>query len=175
MLACKVELCESLRGDFGARPLVANHDLAGHPLFSDRALCALLDNFPRQHLYAFTMGNAPTRPEENRLAATEGVSGAELLEAVRHGRFWLNLTRIDRVDERFRKLIDVLYAQLTRLAPHFQPKSCQGSLVISSARALVYYHADAPGNMLWHIRGRKRLWIYPALDERYLQREVLED
>jgi hypothetical protein len=164
-----------LRHDFGQRAMVAGHDLAGHPLFTDPALCELLDSFPRQHLYAFTMGDDPTRPEENRLASTDGVGGAELLEAVRHGRFWLNLTRIDRVDARFRKLIDALYAGLTRLTPHFKPKSCQGTLIISSPKALVYYHADAPGNMLWHIRGRKRIWIYPALDERYLTREMLED
>lgn len=175
MLACKVDLPESLRSDFGARPLLANHDLAGHPLFTDRALCELLDGFPRQHLYAFTMGNDPMRPQDNRLASTEGVSGTELLEAVRHGCFWLNLTRIDRADRRYRKLIDDLYAQLTRLLPHFQPRSCHGTLIISSPQALVYYHADGPANMLWHIRGRKRIWIYPALDERYLRRELLED
>ncbi len=175
MLACKIELPEAMCRDFGRCSMVATHDLAGHSLFTDPALCALLDDFPRQHLYAFTMGDDVMRPEENRLASTEGVSGAELLEAVRHGRFWLNLTRIDRVDVRFRKLIDALYAQLTRLAPHFRPTSCQGALLISSPQALVYYHADAPANMLWHIRGRKRLWVYPALDERYLQREILED
>jgi hypothetical protein len=175
MLACKVDLPGSLRHEFGRRAMVASHDLAGHSLFTDPALCALLDNFPRQHLYAFTMGDDATRPDENRLASTEGVGGAELLEAVRHGRFWLNLTRIDRVDARFRKLIDHLYAQLQRLAPHFTPRSCQGTLIISSPKALVYYHADGPANMLWHIRGRKRIWIYPALDERYLARELLED
>jgi hypothetical protein len=48
-------------------------------------------------------------------------------------------------------------------------------VLISSPQALVYYHADAPANMLWHIRGRKRIWIYPALDPRYLAREMLED
>jgi hypothetical protein len=48
-------------------------------------------------------------------------------------------------------------------------------VLISSPQALVYYHADAPANMLWHVRGRKRIWIYPAMDERYLQRESLED
>jgi len=121
------------------------------------------------------MGNDASRPEENRLAATEGVSGAELLEAVRHGRFWLNLTRIDLADARYRELIEALYGQLIEVAPHFRPKSCQGSVLISSPQALVYYHADAPANMLWHIRGRKRIWIYPALDERYLQRDLLED
>lgn len=175
MFATKVDLPHALRHDFGQRPMVATHNLGDHPHFSDAALCGLLDRYPRQHLYAFSMGEDATRPEENRLATTEGLSGAELLHAVRHGRFWLNLTRVDRVDEQYRELIETLYAQLAALAPNFQPKSCQGAVLISSPGALVYYHADAPANMLWHVRGRKRVWVYPALDERYLQREALED
>ncbi len=175
MTAIDVQLPNDLRRDFGHQPLVATHSLAQHPLFSDEALCDLLERFPRQHLYAFTMGDDVTRPEDNRQAAHDGLSGAELLEAVRSGRFWLNLTRIDRADVRYRLLIEDLYEQLARLAPNFKPKSCQGAVLISSPQAVVYYHADAPANMLWHIRGRKRIWVYPAMDERYLQRELLED
>jgi hypothetical protein len=52
-------------------------------LFSDAALVDLLDHFPRRYLYALNMGTDPTRVEENRLALHEGVSGAELLQAVR--------------------------------------------------------------------------------------------
>jgi len=175
MTAIKVQLPSALRYDFGQRPMVAAHNLAVHPLFTDQALIELLDRFPRQHLYAFTMGDDVMRPEENRLASHEGISGAELLEAVRNGRFWLNLTRIDLADASYRELIEQIYEQLASFAPNFKPKSCQGAVLISSPRALVYYHADAPANMLWHVRGRKRIWVYPAMDQRYLARDVLED
>jgi hypothetical protein len=40
---------------------------------------------------------------------------------------------------------------------------------------MVYYHADGPASVLWHLRGRKRIWIYPPLDERYVKRELIED
>jgi hypothetical protein len=175
MTALQVQLPRVLRDDFGQRPMVASHNLADNPLFTDQALVELLDHFPRQHLYAFTMGDDVTRPEENRLAAHEGVSGAELLQAVRDGRFWLNVTRVDRADARYRELIEGLYQQVASLVPTFKPKACQGTVLISSPQALVYYHADAPANMLWHVRGRKRFWVYPALDQRYLSRELLED
>jgi hypothetical protein len=33
--------------------------------------------------------------------------------------------------------------------------------LISSPGAQVYYHLDCPANMLWHLRGRKRVWAYP--------------
>jgi hypothetical protein len=33
--------------------------------------------------------------------------------------------------------------------------------LISSPNAQVFYHFDVPGQGLWQIRGRKRIWIYP--------------
>lgn len=160
--------------DFGRWPLVATHNLHQSELFTDAALIELLDNFPRQNLYVLTMGTNSARIE-NRFALHDGVSGAELLRAVKNGRLWLNVTRVDRADRRYRALIDQLYTQLAAQVPGFRPDFSQGTLLISSPHALVYYHADGPASVLWHIRGRKRVWVYPALDERYMQREHLED
>ncbi len=165
---------ENIAG-FGRQPLLACHNLHESELFTDAALIDLLDNFPRQYLYALTMGSDPGRSDENRLALSDGVSGADLLRAVKRGRLWLNVTRVDRADRRYRLLIDQLYSELTTQVPGFMPDSSQGTLLISSPHVLVYYHADGPASVLWHIRGRKRVWVYPALDERYMDRNLLED
>ena len=175
MPAAAVELPQALRPCFGQTPVVGRHCLQSNPLFTDEALIELLDHFPREHLYAFHMGSDPARIEENRLALHDGISGAELLRAVRNGRLWLNVTRVDRADVRYRRLISDLYADLRAQVPGFMPDASQGTLLISSPHALVYYHADGPASALWHIRGRKRVWVYPALDPRYMKRELLED
>jgi hypothetical protein len=169
-----VRLSAADKADFGRRPLLATHNLHQSELFTDAALIDLLDRFPRKHLYALSMGSDPAHIE-NRLALHDGVSGAELLRAVKNGRLWLNATQVDRADKRYRELIDTLYAQLAAQVPGFSPFASRGTLLISSPRALVYYRADGPASALWHVRGRKRIWIYPALDERYIQRELLED
>jgi hypothetical protein len=167
-------LSQDARAVFGKAPLVGRHNLHENPLFSDESLIELLDRHPRELVYAITMGGDPAR-EENRLAAHDGVSGRDLLEAVKRGRFWLNVTRVNRTDPRFRDLIERLYQQLAKTVPGFKPQKTQGSVVISSPHAIVYLHADAPPNILWHVRGRKKIWIYPALDERFLPRNDLED
>jgi hypothetical protein len=174
-LTPEVQLSTQSKADFGRRPLVATHNLQQSELFTDAALIDLLDHFPREHLYALTMGNDLARTDDNRLALHDGVSGAELLRAVKNGRLWLNITRVDRADASYRALIDQLYAQLAAQVPGFSPVASQGTLLVSSPHALVYYHADGPASALWHIRGRKRIWIYPALDERYVRRDLLED
>jgi Acetyltransferase (GNAT) domain len=170
-----IRLAAAHRTDFGRRPLVAGHDLDRCEMFCDAALIELLDNFPRRNLHAMTMGTDLTRPDEIRMAQNEGVSGAELMRAVKGGRLWLNITRVDRADQRYRRLINELYAQLAEQVPGLSIDSSQGTLLISSPQALVYYHLDGPASVLWHIRGRKRVWVYPALDERYVQRSALED
>lgn len=175
MTAARVSLPDDQKPMFGRKLVLGSHNLPEHPLFTDEALIDLLDHFPRQYLYALSMGNDPTRSDENVLAVHDGVSGADLLRAVRNGRLWLNITRVNLADARYRVLIDQLYSQLAEQAPGFNPRMTQGTLLISSPGALVYYHADAPASALWHIRGQKRIWVYPALDERFLSRNHLED
>ncbi len=170
-----IDLPQELGAGFGKKTGVGSHQLEHHPLFTDAALIDLIDRFPRKNLYALHMGTDPLRAEENQLALHHGVNGAELLAAVRQGRLWLNLTRVDLADRRYRELITELYEALRLRVPEFRPDSSRGTLLISSPCALVYYHADGPASVLWHLRGRKRIWVYPALDERYMSHELLED
>lgn len=170
-----VELPSAERQRFGVEPVQGRHDLADHPLFADAALARLLDGFPREHLQAHCSGSDPARLSDNHRVDLGDVDGAALLRAVRRGRLWLNLTRVDRIDAGYRQLIDQLYEQMVILLPGFAPEASQGTLLISSPSAQVYYHADAPPSVLWHLRGRKRVWIYPHHDVRYLDPRHLED
>jgi hypothetical protein len=175
MSARYVECPEESGRDFGRRNLVGRHRLQEHELFREAALIELLDGVPRDQLHVLSMGTDPLRPEENQAVQHDGVSGAELLQAVRAGRLWVNVTRVERADARFRHLIDALHGELGASLPGFAPYASQGNLLISSPHALVYYHADGPASLLWHVRGRKRAWVYPALDRRYVTTEMLED
>lgn len=170
-----VQLDDEQIRSFGARPLVAKHALHEHPLFDDAHLVELLDRWPRRHLYALTMGEDPARPDENVLAVHDGVSGKDLLEAVKKGRLWLNCTHAEEADPRLRDLVAGLYAELQARVPGFRVLEHRGTLLVSSPRALVYFHVDGPPSLLWHVRGKKRVWVYPALDERLVPRPILED
>lgn len=175
MTTLAVALAARDASSLGRRTVIGSHALHDDALFSDAALVDLLDRYPRPYLHALHMGIDPTRLHENRMALHDGVSGAELLQAVRNGRLWLNVTRVDRADARYRQLISDLFEALRAAVPGFTVEASQGTLLISSPRALVYYHADGPASVLWHLRGRKRVWVYPALDPRYMSREELED
>jgi hypothetical protein len=170
-----VDVPDHARVAMGKVTFVAKHRLPQHSLFTDEALADLLDRHPREHVIALTMGFDVRKPEENRRAIHDGMSGADLLRAVRNGRLWLNVVQVHRSDTRYRDLVHSLYDELAQQCRGFVPESTSGTLLISSPNALVYYHVDGPPSLLWHVRGRKRVWVYPPLDEDLVARHTLED
>jgi len=160
---------------FGVRPLVAKHRLDELDLFSDAALTELLEKYPHDRLQAFTMGTDPLEWTAWQPVDTAGASGRELFAAVQRGRLWLNVLQVHRVDQRYGDVLERLYAGLSAQSPGFHPSTTTATLLISSPTAMVYYHTDAEPNLLWHIRGRKRIWIYPAQDRDLISQRLMED
>lgn len=170
-----VQLSSDEANAFGTRPLVTGHRLDQHPLFEWDTLAELIDNYPRDRMQAFTMGADVRTPDEWKPVEVGKLSSNEILEAVRRGRIWFKLLQLHVVDRRFRELLDQLYAEISARKPSFKPVRTYGTLLISSPSALVYFHADAQPNMLWHIRGTKRIWVYPAGDRELISQELMED
>ena len=162
---------------FGLATQVTRHNYHELPLFNDDTLIALLDEYPRRWLQAFTMGEDPARNEDWKCVDIAAAStGADLWRAVAQGRVWLNITHIEEFSQDYARMIEEMYDQLGAHCPHLQnPKSNYSTLLISSPGAQVYYHLDAEPNMLWHMRGQKRVWIYPAMDTRFVPQEYIED
>lgn len=158
---------------FGARPHLAPHRLHEQPMFTDDALADLLDRLPRSVVHPYTMGDHPARPDQWRRGAETDLPGKELLEVVARGHLWLNLVGIDRHDPELARLVDELYAGIRALVPGFAPIRTSATLLLSSPSAMVYYHADNQPNLLWHLRGHKRAYVYPCT-QRFVSDENLE-
>lgn len=159
---------------FGCEPAKAGHRLHESALFGDAALADLLDRMPPDQVHAYTMGDDPGDHSKWQAVRPAGVPGADLLEAVRRGRLWLNVLRVNDVDARYAALIRRAYREVGELVPGFAPTAVSATVLISSPAALVHYHADGQPNLLWHLRGRKRVWVYPALDPRFLSTRDLQ-
>jgi len=176
-IAENIAWTDSAYASFGRKPQVNQHQFHRLELFSKDKLIALLDEYPRKWLQAFTMGADPTASGDWRCVDIHPDStGEQLWQAVERGRLWLNLTHIGRHDPRIGELIEQMYLHLGKHCPHLQsPSANYSTLLISSPGAQVYYHLDAEPNMLWHLSGQKRFWVYPAMDTRFVQQEMLED
>ncbi|MGH7302118.1 MAG: cupin-like domain-containing protein [Candidatus Rokuibacteriota bacterium] len=160
---------------FGKRFAVAKHRLHETGLFSDEALIELIDEYPRHRLQAFTMGTDPERLHELQPVDTKGVPGRDVIAALKVGRLWFKLQRLDLWKGPYADAVRSLYAGLERGSRHFKALQYSAVLLLGSTDSQVYFHADAKPNMLWHIRGRKQFWLYPPTDTKFLAQETLED
>lgn len=155
-----------------AQAEVHAHGLTAAGLAEDGVLAAVLDRYPPDlfdiNLYDFDdAGQASLRT-----GARGRLSGTELLEAIKQGRLWVNMRQ---VAEGWPELWRAAAPDLRSItdAHGVRPVSCSGQLILSSPKARVPYHFDAAGVVLLHMRGRKRLFVYPG-DEAHLPEQAME-
>lgn len=163
---------------WGRQPQRIRHHLHESPLFSREALAALIERYPAQD-YALVLSNR--RPEGGepgrrrwREGDVAGASGQQVLDTIARGSMWLNLREVNRHEPGFQALLTQLYDELSAVMPGFDPQAQKMGILISSPKVQVHYHADLPGQGLWQIAGRKRVWLYPARPP-YLPAQALED
>jgi hypothetical protein len=101
------------------------------------------------------------------------MAGARVIEAIRQGRMWLNLRNVSAVAEPYGELLNDIFAEIATRIPGYDTFDHTSGILISSPNAQVYYHADLPGQSLWQIHGRKRVYVYPNTPP-YLTPEQLE-
>ncbi len=154
--------------------LVANHALAESGLFTDEGLAKILDSHPDSALTLSTMGES-SNTFEWRDGDRNGVSGEQLLETVKQGHLWINCREVFEYQPEVAKLVNEVYDELEAGNPAFRAEDRTANLLISSPSAIVHYHVDMPVNMLWHLRGRKRVWVYPPFDQRFADMSSLEN
>jgi len=146
---------------FLKQPVFGRHGLAETGLFDDDRLAEMIESHPA----SLTDMHAPrglSRDGASFPVATRGGrSGRELLDAVLEGRLWINLRQVFSRYDNYRGLLDELTGGLKAATPHFRPRKCSAGLLISSPSAAVPYHCDKTDVVLWHVRGRKRLILYP--------------
>jgi hypothetical protein len=160
--------------DWNLRPLRMQHHLHESPLFQPAALAALIERYPASD-YALVLSN---RQGETSRRWREGdlgnTSGHQVLAAIAAGSMWLNLREVHRHDPGLNALLEGLYAELGAAMPGFDARALKMGILISSPRIQVHYHCDLPGQALWQISGRKRVWVYPPKAP-FLTPHALED
>jgi len=157
---------------WGNHTVKLRHNLAQRDdLFSDESLARLVETIDPKYIDITTMGeDVSTWGHVDRA----GQPGSKVLDAVRGGRVWINLGAVEKADPRFADLLDQMYGELEGTLPDFKTFKRKLGLLISSPTARVFYHFDVPGQGLWQIRGRKRIWIYPNTKP-FLRPQNVED
>lgn len=152
---------EQARVLWGNVPLLLEHKVHQRPMFTDDGLADIVDRLPDELISIVSIAGERSSRSDVSYCRRNGLSGAALIEAVKQGRIWINIIRIERALPEFRQLLAEIYEEIDRHAPGLGVYATSVGLLISSPKAKVYYHADPPGQTLWQLRGEKRILIYP--------------
>lgn len=148
---------------FQNETLRVNHDLISTGLFSDEALSELLDKHPKDQLDVCAISNHPIYQHKFRTGDVRDVDGKTLIEAVKAGTIWMNLRKAMNVHPEYNAVLNRMYGEIVTLTG-MKPINARGGILISSPAAKVPLHFDATETVLWHIRGQKKLILYPHTD-----------
>lgn len=138
------------------------HGLNETGLFTDEALSALIEKHPMDRLDVCSMGASdhPLYPNKFRTGDFRGIDGKTLIDAAKAGRIWINLRKAMNIHPEYKAVLDQMYGGISEQTGN-QTFNANGGILISSPVAKVPYHFDKTETILWHIRGLKRIYIYP--------------
>lgn len=156
-----------------ARAEVHAHSLIDQGFATDAALAAMLDRYPAE-LFDINLYDYDTEGQVSlRTGARGRLDGAELLAAIQQGRLWVNLRSVQTGWPELWAAAMAEFARVEGAYPGLRAVNRGGQLILSSPKARVPYHFDAAGVVLFHMRGRKRVFVYPG-DEAHLAEVDME-
>lgn len=172
MPADRLLVRDSLPGNpFGTEIVVFRHRMHESGLFEDENLVRMIAEHPRELIAVSTMGDVQGTGSWSDCDHT-GIDAEMLLDCVRRGHLWLTLRRFTDHQPELTRLLNRAYDELEQHDSTLRTTRRDGSLLVSSPTAFVHYHVDVPPNVLWHLRGRKRVWAYSADDPELLSPDV---
>ncbi|MBL4597792.1 MAG: cupin-like domain-containing protein [Rhizobiaceae bacterium] len=158
---------------FGKHPLQLEHTIHRSELFSDEALIDLLENAPRENYHVTTMDKRVQNPTYKREGQFGDLSGKEILAAVRKGHIWINLRDPQEIRSKYGELLADIYREFENRVPGLKTYKQKMTILISSPNLKVKYHMDVPGQTLWQMRGRKKVFLYAA-SAPFMSQQALE-
>ena len=154
-------------------PKTAEHDI---PLYlaSDEALIHILDRYPEE-LFDINCYDFDADGQVSLTTGTRGrADGRAVLNAIKAGRLWVNLRSCETAHPGLWAEIQRWFqANAGRLGAS-NARKMTGQLILSSPTTRVPFHFDAAGVVLFHLRGVKRVWVYPNT-EAFLPQAAMED
>ncbi|HHI82465.1 MAG TPA: hypothetical protein ENJ99_04860 [Rhizobiales bacterium] len=158
------------------KPFSFRHELAKSSLFEDEQLAGLIETARRAGPENYSLGTLDHDGfgAKWQTGVLGDLSGGKLLEAIRNGRLWLQIQNLADIAPEYFDLAKRAYGDIRAQAPGFSFHNLLSSVLISSPAARVLCHIDCAEVILFHIRGRKRVWLYDPESKAGISDETIE-
>ncbi len=153
---------ESHTAKFQKEIMTFQHGLNETGLFTDEALITLLKKHPAHMLDVCSMGDPdhPKYPNKFRTGDFRNIPAEVILDAAKAGRVFINVRNCMNVHPEYKEVLDQMYGGIAEKTGN-KAYTAKGSILISSPISQTPYHFDKTEVILWHIRGKKRVIVYP--------------
>jgi len=149
------------------------HSLVEQGFADDARLADMLDHYPAE-LFDINLYDYDDEGQVSlRTGARGRLNGGELLAAIQQGRLWVNLRSVETGWPELWAAAMAEFRKVQATYPGMRAVTNAGQLILSSPKARVPYHFDPAGVVLFHLRGRKRVFVYPG-DEAHLPERNME-
>lgn len=151
-----------------------SHQLASSNLFTDEALIELIGKHPHHLTDVCTMGPASDTKYPNKLRTGDfrSCTAEELFKIAMKGEIWINLRKAMNVHPEYSCLLDQIYKEIA-VNTRTKVFNANGGILITSPVARTPYHFDHTETILWHVRGPKRIFLYPV-EQKFIPDESYE-
>lgn len=152
---------------------VHSHGLNAPEFSSDEALSRVLETYPAEFMDINHYSYDDQGQHSLKTGVRGNLTGQELVAAIRNGELWVNLRNIDIAWPALWAAASDSFQDIAASYKGLKAVKRTGQLIISSPKTRVPYHFDAAGVILFHMRGSKRMFVYPG-DEVHLPEEAME-
>lgn len=152
-------------------PTVLDHEVPTY-LASDEALIHLLDRYPAE-LFDINRYTFDAEGQVSLATGTRGdSSGREMLEAIKAGQLWVKLRSCEDAHPGLWAEVMQAFGKLQPELGAARARKLTGKLILASPATRAPFHFDAAGVVLFHLRGVKRVWVYPTTEAFLPQAEM---
>jgi len=155
-----------------ASPVRVEHDVPPY-MSADDALVHILSRYPTELLEI----NRYDFGENGKVTLTPGkrgrAGGETVLDAVKNGQLCITLREIEKAHPGLWGEIHKAFAELAPQIGITRASKMTGQMILSSATARFPYHFDVANTAVFHLRGVRRVWVYPT-SENFLAQDEAE-
>ena len=158
------------------KPFSFRHELAKSGLFEDEQLARLIETARRAGPQNYSLGTLDHDGfgAKWQTGVLGDLDGGKILDAIKNGRLWLQIQNLADIAPAYFELAKKAYGDIRSHAPGFSFYNLLSSVLISSPAARVLCHIDCAEVILFHIRGRKRVWLYDRDGVAAISHETIE-
>jgi len=171
-----IHTSSELKHNLTHSPVVFEHELHKHVLFSDDRLAEVIEKARMHGVQYYTLGALANDGSSDRLQSgvLADFSGKMILDTIKNGRLWLQIQHLDELAPEYHALSQKAYRELKDFTPGFDFHKLTSNLLISSPQAVVPCHIDCAEVTLFHIRGRKRFFLYDLESGKFASNKTVE-